>query len=622
MLKKIGIKLTFVVGVTAIIIIGVYAYINIRFQSNVLLAEVERHASQLSETIKKATRFAMLANHRDQLHQIINTIGEEPSIREVRVFNKSGEIIYSARKRDIGRMVDKKGESCYACHAVDKPLERLAITERTRIYRLHPDSARVLGIISPIYNEPSCWESKCHVHPQNKIVLGVLDITMSLREVDRQIIQSKINTVIFAFIAILSISLIIGFFVKRWVADPVKDMVKATQIIASGNLSYRIKDKRDDELGHLARSFNNMSQKLSEARLQLFQSDKMASLGRLAAGVAHEINNPLTGILTYSSFLQKRTQDNPEFREDLGVIVRETKRCRDIVKSLLDFARQSVPKKKHAHIHDIIERALAVIENQLRINRIQVIKKYSENLPEIIADENQIQQVFINLIDNAAQAMAGAGGTITIASRVIHLEPFGITRIKDAVCPKNHSLMDASLKIDGMPSIKLKARFRGNEGFINLNPIYGKNEHHYGIELGGDGKLSLLCPKCDISLIEPEKKCPQCGSPVYFFEVLSEGKIEGCTNIDCSWQYWEKIESEGKKKFVEVSVEDTGPGIPEELVSKIFDPFFSTKGQKGTGLGLAVAWGIIDNHDGRILVESKVGKGTRFTIRLPVNSAG
>ncbi len=115
--------------------------------------------------------------------------------------------------------------------------------------------------------------------------------------------------------------------------------------MADGNLSYTIKERRADELGMLARSFNNMTRKLADARMQLFQSDKLASLGRLAAGVAHEINNPLTGVLTYSSFLMRRTQDRPEMQEDLKVIVRETIRCREIVKSLLDFARQSVPKK-------------------------------------------------------------------------------------------------------------------------------------------------------------------------------------------------------------------------------------------------------------------------------------
>ena len=125
----------------------------------------------------------------------------------------------------------------------------------------------------------------------------------------------------------------------------------------------------------LDESFNNMTKKLAEARMQLFQSDKMASLGRLAAGVAHEINNPLTGVLTYSSFLLKRTKNNPEIQEDLNVIVRETLRSREIVKSLLDFARQSVPKKSDADINEIIDKSISVIENQLSINKVKLVKE-------------------------------------------------------------------------------------------------------------------------------------------------------------------------------------------------------------------------------------------------------
>ena len=115
--------------------------------------------------------------------------------------------------------------------------------------------------------------------------------------------SSEFRTIIFALIAIALLSLIIGIFVRKWIEKPVHELVNATEQVGTGNLNYVIKDLGSDELGLLAKSFNNMTQKLAEARLQLFQSDKMASMGRLAAGVAHEINNPLTAVLTYSSFL-------------------------------------------------------------------------------------------------------------------------------------------------------------------------------------------------------------------------------------------------------------------------------------------------------------------------------
>jgi two-component system NtrC family sensor kinase len=351
MFKKIGFKLIFAVALTSLVIIGVFAYFNVKSQSNSLISEVERHANQLGETVIASTRYDMMLNQRDRIQQTINSIGTQPQIRDVRIINKIGEIIYSSDSTNINKMVDKRAESCYACHSEDKPLEQISITERTRIFRVHPDSNRVIGIISPIYNEKSCWQSDCHAHPENQKVLGVLDVSISLADVDSRIVRSEWEIVFFALVAIMAVGLLIGFFVRRWVSLPVNDLLGGTKQISAGNLNYSIKDLGDDEIGKLGQSFNNMTKKLSEARMQLFQSDKMASLGRLAAGVAHEINNPLTGVLTYSSFLLKRTKDNPEFQEDLKVIVRETLRSREIVKSLLDFARQSVPKKNSADIN-------------------------------------------------------------------------------------------------------------------------------------------------------------------------------------------------------------------------------------------------------------------------------
>ena len=616
MFKKIGFKLILVVGITAVVIIGIFSFYNIRSHSEALLGEVERHANQLSETVKHSTRYDMLLNQRDRVHTIINTIGEQPGIQNVRVLNKVGEIIYSSHEEDIGKMVDKKAESCYACHTANEPLERLHITERTRIFKQSTDSARVLGIITPIYNEPSCYEADCHAHEESQTVLGVLDVTISLADVDEEINKAEIDTVIFALSAVIVFSLLLWFVVKKWVDKPVKELLTATHEVGTGNLNYTIDEKRDDEFGMLARSFNNMTQKLSEARMQLFQSDKMASLGRLAAGVAHEINNPLTGVLTYSSFLLKKTQNNPEINEDLKVIVRETKRSREIVKSLLDFARQSVPKKNLVNINEVIDRSISVVENQLSINHVELKKDLKTDLPQTTLDSNQMQQVFINLLVNASDAIGSTGGKINITTNLLKLSPFGITHIKKATCPKRHDLMDNEVKIDGMSSIKLKVYSKGKTGFINLDPVYGRNHHLINWDLDSDD-LRVVCPHCEISLINSTRKCPECAAPVYSLEVPSQGNIEGCLANNCSWQKWDAVDAGGQKEYIEVKISDTGCGIPKENLSKIFEPFYSTKGQRGTGLGLSVIWGIIDNHNGTIDVDSKVNKGTTFTIHLP-----
>ncbi len=616
MFKKIGIKLIFAVGITSIIIIGVFSFFNIRSHGGDLIAEVKRHAFELSETVKSSTSYDMLYNQREHIQNIITTIGRQKTIRDVKIINKAGQIIYSSSTTDIGKLVDRNAESCNACHNAGKPLESLTIKEVTRIY--NTDTSRILGVINPIYNEKSCWSADCHVHSKEQKVLGVLDVTISLDDVDKQIQRSEIEIAIFAVTAIIFIGFIIGFFVKRWVLTPVDNLLQATNQVSSGNLNYTITEMREDELGMLAKSFNNMTKKLAEARMQLFQSDKMASLGRLAAGVAHEINNPLTGVLTYSSFLLKRTQNNPEMQEDLKVIVRETKRSREIVKSLLDFARQSVPKKNEADLNEIIDRAISVVASQLTASHIKIVKELSDDIPKVTVDANQIQQVFINLIVNASDAIGEKGGKITISSNLLRLSPYGITQIKKATCPKRHNLIDPQVKIDGLPSIKVKARYEGNEGFVYLDPMYGKSRHQYGIEVEENKMIEFMCPECNSSLQDLNLKCPNCGDPVFAFEIPQQGRYEICSRKGCSFQVWDAVDSGGQKEYVEIKLADSGCGIAKEDLAKIFEPFFSTKGQKGTGLGLAVIWGIIDNHNGTINVESELDKGTTFIIRIPV----
>lgn len=619
MFSKISLKLILTISALAIIIFSVFVYYTIHTQDKLLLNQIKNFVNAESETIKNSTKVSMLANDRAVTHEIIKTIGQQPLIRQVRILNKEGKVIYSADTTKVGLVLDKKAEACYSCHAYDKPLTKLNISKRIRIYRLHPDSARILGVINPIYNEPSCWNAPCHAHPKNQKVLGVLDLTVSLKRVDSELSKAKHQMALFAFFSILGLAIVLGILVKQIIGIPVKKLSKAVRMVASGNLNYKVPELGNDELGLLARSFNHMTEKLMEARQQLFQSDKMASLGRLAAGVAHEINNPLTGILTYASFLLKRTKAQPDLHKDLEVIVRETLRSREIVKGLLDFARQTIPKKVKSDIHQVIERALTVLENQLTLYHIDVEKHFSKNLPQILIDPNQMQQVFTNLIENAYQAIGKKGGEITITTSLTRLAPYGVVQIKQALCPKGHELMDEQERIDGLPTVKLKVIVNGQEAFVNLDPIYGKNRIKMSVPITSDDKVDIRCPKCNISLVDQGKTCPECNAPIYVLEIPGKGELRGCFTSDCRWQYWDFIEQQGPRDYIEIKVSDTGCGIPLEIMDKIFDPFFTTKGQEGNGLGMAVIWGILENHEGIISVESTINVGTTFTIHLPVN---
>jgi two-component system NtrC family sensor kinase len=238
-----------------------------------------------------------------------------------------------------------------------------------------------------------------------------------------------------------------------------------------------------------------MEKKLQETHLQLVSSEKMASLGKLAAGIAHEINNPLGGILIYSSLMMEDLPEEDPRRQDLARIVQETSRCKDIVKSLLEFARQTEPNMEPTDINRAITEGLFFLENQALFHNIQIIKRLDSGLPLVVGNAGHLKQVFMNIIVNAAEAMRG-GGTLTIAT---------------------------------------------------------------------------------------------------------------------------SYASHRNMVFVEFT--DTGEGIPEENLTRIFDPFFTTKDiGKGTGLGLSTSYGIVESHGGRISVKSKVGKGSTFTIELPVHS--
>jgi len=616
--RKIGTKLTLGVVATALLVIIVFAAFSIRSQSRSLLQEVERHADQLSEHIQSDLHYDMLQNNYQRIHAGIQRIGQQESIERVRILNKSGEIMYSSEASDIGRMVDQHEESCFGCHQEGEPLEHLDMQDRTRVFRRDEESPRLLGIINPIYNEESCWSAACHAHSESQTVLGVLDITIPLTEADQNIRNSQLAITVFAVSAIVLLSLVVTWLVRWWVDRPVQRLLTATRDVAGGNLGHTVEVNSKDELGALAASFNNMTEKLAEARLQLFQSDKLASLGRLAAGVAHEINNPLTAVLTYSSFLLKRSSGQAETQKDLQVIVSETIRCREIVKSLLDFSRQTVPKKRKADINEILGRARDVVENQLALGRVELVMDLEEDLPRVTVDANQIQQVFINLMVNASDAIGEGHGTIRVTSRSTHLGPKDVLHIKSAQCRKRHDLVDRKIKIGDMPAITLRWSKGEENGLVHLDPMYGSSEHRLGDMPPLTEGVDLQCPECMVSLLAEGETCPACGSPIYAFEAPLKGMVYGCLKPGCGWSRWEQVDSAWDDQFVEVRVQDDGCGIPKSQLEKLFEPFATTKGQKGTGLGLAVSWGIIDNHNGTIKVESEVDVGTTFIVRLPV----
>ncbi len=412
--RKLSIKLIFWVGVITVIVIGVFDYVDLTTQRRHLLDEAILGAKQLSGTLMRSLRFDMLHNYREALYNSIETIGTQEGIEKIRIFNKEGMIMFSSDKGEMGQMVDKHAEACYACHAEKEPLERLDIPERSRIFRA--DEYRVLGMISPIYNEPDCYNAACHVHPREQKVLGVLDISLSLDATDKRINEIKRKNILFTAITIMTVSAIIVLFIQRAVYRPVKELAEGTTRVASGDFDHTIPSRSEDEIGQLADSFNKMTHRLKEIQYQLLQSEKLASIGKLAATIAHEINNPLNGILTYTKLIERKLKGGTlqkdeiaQFRSYLAIMERETERCSSIVRNLLDFARQREPSlKSDVNINEVVEEALSLLANQIALQEITLEKKYCQ-LPPIMADPMQLRQAFLNVILNSCEAMYKGG---------------------------------------------------------------------------------------------------------------------------------------------------------------------------------------------------------------------
>jgi two-component system NtrC family sensor kinase len=299
------------------------------------------------------------------------------------------------------------------------------------------------------------------------------------------------------------VALALGYYISSRISISIKKLAKASEQVAHGDLDAKVEIRSHDELRELADAFNFMAAALKKrdekvrefTTRRIMESERLAHIGQLAAGVAHEINNPLQGIVTYSHLLLERASPENGTRGALEKIVKQANRCRDIIRGLLDFSRQRKPEKRLSSVYRVLEECIALVDNQALFLNIRIVRHLAQDLPQVLMDPSQIQQVFMNMIINAAEAMNGAG-QLALTTRQVPAD-----------------------------------------------------------------------------------------------------------------------------RAVEVQFTDSGHGIKEEDLDRIFSPFFTTKEiGHGTGLGLAISYGIVKEHKGTITVESEEGQGATFTIRLPVTS--
>jgi two-component system NtrC family sensor kinase len=523
--RSLSAKLIVLLVAAMVVVFALLGYLNIRIHRRHLESATLVSAERVSDVIKRSTSYYMLRNDREGLYHVMSTMAHEPGMVRIRIINQEGRIKFSTDPEEINTSVNKGAEACYGCHAQAQPLTRLNRPDRFRIYRL-ASGERALGIINPIENSPACSSAACHAHPAGQQILGVLDTNLSLAQADANLAEGSRSMLVYTLVGVLLISGLSGVFVWRVVHGPLTVLESGTERLASGDLGFQIDVRSRDELGELAASFNTMSRELREAREeitawarelevrveqkteelqhaneQMLQAEKLAATGKLAAIVAHEINNPLAGILTYAKLLKKWvSQCDPgkqeQIRSSLDLIESESRRCGDIVKNLLVFARAAPMNPHFSDLNAVLERTVELVRHQLDIAGIQPQLDLDRTLPPVFCDIAHIEQALLALVMNGIEAMP-RGGILRLASR--------------------HS---------------------------------------------------------------PESK--------------------------------EAI----------LQIQDDGAGIAPEVLANLFEPFFTTR-ERGhsLGLGLAICRNIIERHRGRIEVQSQIGRGTVFTITLPLRAA-
>jgi two-component system NtrC family sensor kinase len=515
--RRLAFRLAVGLCVGAALILAVGATWNIYLQREHMTNLVNLSARRSVEIIRRATRDAMLENRPDEVHHILDTLGAQEGIEKIRVFDREGTVRSSTRLQEVGQPWSTRGDMCLACHETRPAADGLRCSDTSREY-YKAGGERVLAITAPIRNEPDCATAACHAHPQSHTVLGALDVQLSLGPVDEQLAASEYQLGISLIATVGIVLLLTGFLVWRMVIRPVRLLTSGTVRVAAGELSTKVPVTSSDEIGELALAWNAMVEELGRTRGELEEwshtletrvqektaalesahekvllSAKMASLGKLAAAVAHEINNPLAGINTFARLLRKKLDaGDVESARVLDLVASEAERCGGIVRNLLLFSRVPGARFAREDAAAVLDRCALLLKHQAELQDVAIRVEKAESLPPIVCDLSQIQQLILALAVNGIEAMP-EGGTLTLAAR-------------------------------------------------------------------------------------------------------REGGSE-----------------------VVLSVADNGAGIDPDDRDHIFEPFYTKKEEgKGVGLGLAVAYGIVKRHHGRIEVESELELGTTFHVHLPV----
>lgn|GEM_PF-3412262 len=427
-LKHINIstRISILLGLVILLTMGVFSTLSLLKQKDDSIDIITNNSKQLCETIEKILRFSMLENRRDEITKALKDIVGKDGIRTVRILNHEGLIKFSSKKSDINQQISQSNPRCTGCHInKDNMLESSA--KNFVNYRIDNQKNLVYNFL-PIYNERSCYTEACHptgkqsfsatelqsynYHDSLQTVLGFIETEVSTEKIASNLVQTRTQLIIITIIMALMASVLTYFSIRTLVGKPVRNLVEGTRRVAKGNLKEEIPPGKA-ELGELSNSFNLMQKQLLTTQSQLIESEKLASIGKLADEIAYEISNPLTGIIIFSENLIK---DSDEERiKDCEVIHNEALRIREIVRNILTITQRELPEFKETNVSEVINHSISIVNKLSNFQNIQIVNRSQKSLPNIPADPGLLEQVFLNLLLISSESML-SGGIINVST--------------------------------------------------------------------------------------------------------------------------------------------------------------------------------------------------------------